>query len=382
MAILMVLILLPASVLAYEVKTDSTVYVGKDEVIEGNLYAGANIITVDGTVNGDVICGGQSININGTVNGDVICAGQTINLNGFIDGSARVAGNTININSEITRGVQAFGASIIMGTDAHVKRDMFIAGAFGDVRGLIDGDLHGAVATLTLDGEVGKDVKLRLDERIKKENKGFSNNNDTAPLIVTENAIIKGNLYYTSGIEGKISDGATINGEVGHSILDRKRSEKNFQMAWAWKSLFSIFAALIVGLVIISLFGEKIEKLTNTMRKKTWPSIGIGIIIMFITPILLFLLLITLIGIPLATIIFALWLIALYVGKILTSILFGRYLFEKLAKQKKQSLIWSMILGIVSTYIIFSLPFIGWLFSFVAIWLGIGGLWFYFREAK
>jgi hypothetical protein len=380
MSVFFLFLLFPACVSAYEVKTGTTVYIDKDEVIEGNLYAGANIITIDGIVKGDVICGGQTININGRVEGDVICGGQSINLNGFIDGSARVAGNTININNEITRGVQAFGASIIFGTDAQIKRDVFVAGAFGDMRGQIEGDLHGALANLTLDGKVDKNVKLRLDERIRDKKSGFSKGLE-APLIVTKNAIINGNLYYTSGIEAKIEDGATINGETGHSYIKSKREKNSGVENWAWELLFSIFASLVVGLVIVNIFGEKVKKMTEVMKTKISLSIGIGVIIMFITPLIILFLLITIIGAPLSLMLLALFMIALYISKIFTAIIIGDYLFQKTMK-KKQTLLWSMVLGIVATYFIYSIPVLGWLLCLFATWYGLGGLWLYLRSEK
>ena len=380
MSVFFLFLLFPAYVSAYEVKTGTTVHIDKDEVIDGNLYVGANIITIDGTIKGDVICGGQTININGRVEGDVICGGQSINLNGYIDGSVRVAANTVNINSEITRGVQAFGASIIFGTDAQIKRDVFVAGAFGDMRGQIEGDLHGALANLTLDGKVDKNVKLRLDERIRDKKSGFSNSLE-APLIVTKNAIINGNLYYTSGIEAKIEDGATINGETGHSYIKSKREKNNGVEEWAWKLLFSVFAALVVGLVIVNIFGEKVKKLSELMKTKISLSIGIGVIIMFITPLIILFLLITIIGAPLSLMLLALFMIALCISKIFTAIIIGEYLFLKTTK-KNQTLLWSMVLGIVVSSIIYSIPVLGWLLCLFATWYGLGGLWLYLRSEK
>ncbi|MCK4553560.1 hypothetical protein KAU19_01185, partial [Candidatus Parcubacteria bacterium] len=124
----------------------------------------------------------------------------------------------------------------------------------------------------------------------------------------------------------------------------------------------------------------QIKKLTDKMLDKVGPSIGWGVIVMFLTPIIAILLLITLIGMPLAFILIGVWLIALFVSKILVGILIGRELLKRFWEKKKDSLLLAMVIGIVIAWIIFSLPIIGWLLCLVAMWWGVGGIWLYFRK--
>jgi len=374
-----ILFILPLTARAFAVKADNSVYIGQDEVVAGNLYAaGANII-VDGTVKGDVICAGQTININGQVEGDVICAGQTININGQVGGSIRAAGNSINVNSAVARNVQAFGASIILGKDAVVGWDMLIAGATGEIRGQVGGDLHGAAANIIIAGKVGRDVKLKVDENVKREKKGISQP-EKASLIINKEAVIGGQVVYTSGKEALIDEGAAITGEVTRKLPKAKDFKKKGFVGWAWGRLYSIFSALVIGLVLISLWRKQIIELTGKMLDKVGAAIGWGAIIMFLTPIIAILLMITLIGLPLAFILLGVWLIAILLSKIIVGILIGRSLIDKFWHKKKDSLIWAMIIGIIIFYLILSLPIIGWLITLVAIWWGLGGIWFYCKQ--
>ena len=373
-------LILPLAAKAFAVKADNSVYVAQDEVIEGNLYAVGNIITVDGAVIGDVICAGQTININGKVEGDVICAGQTLNILGQVNGSVRTAGNSVNINGPVARNVMAFGASIILGKDASVGWDMLIAGASGDIRGKIGNDLYGGAANVVIAGEIVKDVRLKLDERVRSEKKGLSSKK-TEPLTITKEAVIGGNVVYTAGNEGSIADEATISGEITHNLPKAKPGQRKIITGWAWGKIYSIFSALVIGLVLISLWREQIIKLTDKMLNRVGVSIGWGLVIMFLTPIIAILLIITLIGIPLAVILIGVWLIALFLSKIIVGILIGRSVLEKLGKKKKESLIWAMIIGIILSWILFSIPFIGWMLCLIALWWGLGGIWLYFRKA-
>ena len=362
------LLIVPVSAEAFAVKTGDSIYIAKDQTIEGNLYAVGSSITVDGTVTGDVICAGQTININGAIEGDVICAGQSININGAVNGSVRVAGNSININGQIARNAMAFGAAVNLGADAVVGWDMLIGAAVGGIRGKINRDLHGGASTVVIAGEIGENVRLKLNNK-KTEESG---------LVIMDGAKINGNIVYTDKNEANIAGGASIIGGITHNLPEIKK-KKFIAINWAWGRLYSIFSALVIGLVLVSLWSKEIKKLTDKMLDKPGVSIGWGAVIMFLTPIISILLLITFIGIPLAFLLMGVWLIALFISKILFGILIGRYLMKKLWEKKKDSLIWAMIVGVVISWIVFSIPVIGWLLGLVALWWGLGGIWLYFK---
>jgi len=134
-------------------------------------------------------------------------------------------------------------------------------------------------------------------------------------------------------------------------------------------------------LVLISFWRGRIKDLTDVMQVKAGASIGWGIAVMFLTPVILILLLLTIIGIPLALMLLGIWLIFICVSKILTGILAGRIILEKFWKQKKDNLILAMIIGIVALWIIFSIPFVGWILFLIATWWGLGGIFIYLKKA-
>ena len=73
--VLALFILVPAAS-AYDGRGGENVVIGKDEVIDDDLFVGGSTVTVDGTVNGDLITAGQTVTINGKVTGNVIAAGS------------------------------------------------------------------------------------------------------------------------------------------------------------------------------------------------------------------------------------------------------------------------------------------------------------------
>ena len=364
------LFILPASVFAFEVESGDSVYVNADEVIEGNFYAAGQAVNIDGKITGDLFCAGQTISVRGEIEGDIICAGQSIDVSGQVGGSVRTVGNTINIRGNIARNLQMFGATLILNPEATIGWDALIGGASADIGGKIGRGLFGGVADIIISGEINGDVDMSVDSR----------HQDQSGLIITDSAIINGDLIYTDRHDANISSQASIAGEITKNLPKEKATSKNLSIAWAWGKLYSVFAALVIGLVLISLWRKPIIEITDKMLKKTGKTIGWGMIIMLITPILSVILIFTLIGLPLAVILFGLWILAIYLSKIIAGIFIGRGILEKIWKKKKDSLIWAMIIGIIISWLIFSIPLVGWILALIAIWWGLGGLWLYLKK--
>lgn len=371
-AFFLVVLAIPLATHAYWVKSGPAVAISKDEVVDGNLYAAGASVIIDGKVKGDVFCAGQNIVINGSVDGDVFCAGQSIIINGSLGGSLRAAGNSINVNGQVARNLMAFGAAVYLDAKSAIGWDALVGAATVNAGGKIGRSLHGGGAVATISGSVGSDVNLRMDNS-SKDNK--------PSLIIAKSAQIAGNVNYTSKIDASIEQGAQIKGKVLRSEPKMPVSNKQNAAIYAWASIYSLFTALVVGLVLIALWKNEIIRLTDIMLAKLGPSIGWGVIALFLTPIIIVLLLITLIGIPLAFILAALWLVTIWVSKVLVGIAVGRRVLEQWAKNKKDSLILAMILGIIISWLIFSLPILGWIASLVAIWWGLGGIYLFFKKA-
>lgn len=361
----LMLLLLPLTARAYSFKKGDSVYVPKDEVIEGNLYAVGSNLTIEGKVTGDVICAGQSINITGEVAGDVICAGQSISINGNIGGNLRLAGNAINFNGQVERNGMLIGSSVVTAASSTIGWDLLVLGNIFELNGNIGRDLYGRSGQVSLAGQIGKNLDLNFSA---------SNNNDK-PLIIAGTAKIGGQVKYKSIKNAMIDSDAAIKGEVIHNFPAAAAKKSNLaDLAWWWGKLISLFSALVIGLVLISFWREPVIKITDLMLNKTGSAFGWGILALLLTPLIVIVLLITIIGLPLAFILLALWLIALYASKILVGILIGRRLINNYLPKQKDSLILAMIIGILIMYLIFALPIIGLFISLLAMLWGLGGI--------
>jgi cytoskeletal protein CcmA (bactofilin family) len=361
--LLLFLIFAPlAAVKAASTKTGNAVYVSKDEIISGNLFAAGQTVTVDGTISGDLITAAQTINVNGQIEGDIIGVAQNIIINGNVGGNVRVAGGNLTINGAVTRNVNALGANIILGPDSRIGWDASLIGETAEIRGIIDGGLNGQVGQVLVAGKIGKDLNLTI----------LNNNHG---LTVTSEAVINGDLNYTAKTAANIDTQANIGGKVNQ----RQPVASNNQLAaWLWQKLFIIFSTLLVGLALILTRKNVVTKILTDLSaqplKLFWP----GLIILLILPPLAFVLLFTIIGLPLAVIIATIWLIAAYLAKIITAILAGQILLKNLIKTDDNfSLLWPLVLGVIVCWLLFAIPWVGWIIGLLAASLGLGGIWSY-----
>lgn len=361
----------PVAVFAFTAEKGASIYVGETKTIEGNYFAAAANITIDGHVTGDVICAAQSIVINGAVDGDVICVGQSVSINGKVGGNLRTAASDINIRGTIDRGVSLAAANVNIEKSARIGWDSLIAAANAQIRGELGRSLHGAGANYALGGKIVGDVDLYLD-----------NNQKTASneLVVGETAEIGGKLNYMSKTDAKISEQAQIAGEVVRKTFPIKKERKSAKGGYAIIMFIAMLSALIVGTVLVKLWRAPIIEITENMLKKFWPILGWGFVLTIITPIAAFLIAITIIGARLALIIFFAWMLMMMFSKIMAAIAFGVWLVRNYWSAKKDSLITAMVLGIVITWLIFYIPFLGLIVSAIALCWGMGGLLIYLKK--
>lgn len=131
---------------------------------------------------------------------------------------------------------------------------------------------------------------------------------------------------------------------------------------------------LVVGMVLIYLLPKFFTEAYQSVKTKPVKSLLWGLVFLIITPIASVILMITVIGLPLAFIILGLWVMMLYVATIIAAWIVGSYLYEKFLSKYKWSNISILALGIVGFCILTKIPLVGWLIIFILILMSWGTL--------
>ena len=226
-----------------------------------------------------------------------------------------------------------------------------------NVFGPVGGNVEGFYKNLLLASSVGRDVEVTIGD------------NANQSLEILPSVIIAGNLNYRSNKEIVIPEGATINGQTNFTLRNfdqQKKIAKDWQnTAWWLSKVFYFFSLLVVGLVIMTLTKKKTWQIVNIMNSSLGKSLLIGLLLLIITPFMVGILMLTVIGIPLALIILAAYLFSFYLFGVWTSLYLGRMLTTKLFKWKNSSSHLQLLIGTLAFVIIVSIPFIGGLLYFL-----------------
>lgn len=340
------------------IQEQGTVVIPATEVVDDDLFVGAESVTIDGTVTGDVFVGAGTVQISGDIKGglfvgtgDLVLNGATV-VNSVIAGAGNV---TIDSTSKI-------GGSLIAGTGnfknyAPVGRNLMVG-----------------AGTIYQDSKVGKEARL-----------------GGGTITLGGGTKIAGNLTYALGEEGeKLSQdpSATIAGTVSRytppsdAKRDMAKAKEDFGkfslVAHRGWLIISFLGSLLIGFILLRLMPKTLLGLATQVNSKLLSSLGIGfLIIVFAAPVLLVLAL-SVIGLPLAGLLLLLLCLCLHLAKLIASYALGRFIASQFSWHK-MGVYAVFFTGLAVFYLLRALPGIGWVTTFLFTWVGLGSLWIYTR---
>src|ERR1051325_1104670 len=112
LAALLLVLAQPPAAMAAETRGGNEIAVGPNEIIDDDLYAFGQNVTILGQVTGSVIAGGDTVIIEGEIGGDVMAAGSTVMVDGPVHGSIRAAGQSVQLRNQVDGDLLATGNSI------------------------------------------------------------------------------------------------------------------------------------------------------------------------------------------------------------------------------------------------------------------------------
>ncbi len=402
---------------AFDGRNGEKITIAADEVVEGDLYVNAGQLIMDGAIKGDLVAAGSILFINGTVEGDVIAAGQSVIINGKVEDDVRMAGAVLYIgeNAAIGSDVIAAGASIEAQEGSSIQGELVAAAAQILLAGNISGDVQAGAGALELRGQFGGDVHAEVGDPeqdgggppmstfFDPATFGVSVPNIVPGFTVSENAKIKGNLEYTQSrdvnIPSNVVGGSIKRNEpvIDLEDMEAKPTPEEIAIQWTLDLLRTIVTLALFGLLLGWLAPAFSAALMEKIQSRAAASLGWGFVAYaaFFFSILLILIVmifgaiffgaLTLNGISgtivwvgilaLLALIIGFILAVAFVSKIITAWLGGRLLLNRLNPSLAQKKFAPLILGVVLLAILMALPFIGWIFSALAVLSGLGAIW-------
>jgi hypothetical protein len=319
-------------------------------------------VSVERPVAGDLIAAGCDVEVLAEVDGDLVVAGGTLRLAAPVKQSLYAAGGKISIESEVQHNVRVGGGRVELAPGAKIGGNVTIGGGEVEIDGAIGGYLEVGGGSVRINGPVAGDVEVGAGE-----------------VELGPNARIGGKLSYQSGDEIERDPAAQVHGGVER--IEREERWSAWQHAshgrgsshgWFWPLGLLVIAAILAAALPHFYLG-----VAQTTRAR-WPlSMLIGFIVVLCVPVVALLAIVTLIGIPLALALIALYFLLLLAGYVSAGVALGELALQRWGAARAASAGWRIGaagLAMLVLSLAGHTPFVGALITLAAVLMGIGAL--------
>ncbi len=329
-------------------------------IVNGDYFANGRTVEISGTVNGDVYIFGGQVFIDGIVNGDVLVAGGSVEISGRVSKNVRLMAGQASITGHIGQNLTGVTATIELSPSSSVGRNVTIVSGNTDLESTVGNNVRLYSSSVRIsDGIRGKVVayvgRLRLTSKVKigETLEYWSNNN----ALIDPNAVIQGGVthhpsFFYDVFHSKILQGLKIGSKLAALLM-------NF------------FYSFVIGLIMLRYFPRRVDRTIETLNEKPAQSLVAGIVLVFLLPITMLALIITILGVPFALTLLSLTVVGFYTAKILAILWLSTHIFRKFEFKKHKKLYFAF--GLIVYFILSVIPYLGTVVTIAALFLGIGG---------
>jgi len=312
-----------------------------DEPMDGNAFAAGGRVESSSRIDRSAFFTGGDVTVAGSIGRNLYAAGGDVRLEGEVEGKVRMAGGKIRMAREAVVGGSATLAGGSIEVDGAVGKRLR---AFGD--------------TIVINGTIGGDVELAGET-----------------LRIGPDARISGRVEYRSSKDIELDPAAVVGGGVTEMQQDRRWLRKFGRGATIAGGISVSFGMVLIGALLILAMPRFSREAAAKIRHKPWMSAGLGCVMLVGVPFSIIVLLITVIGIPLAVLLALGYFVLMLFGYLVAAIFVGDTVLERVSIAKMDSAWWRvlfMFLALVAIAIVKAVPFIGGLIVLLLFIAGIG----------
>ena len=312
-----------------------------------DVIASGSTPTLMDSVPGDAILAGGDVSFSGVTGEDYLGAGGQQAITGRIHGSLRAVAGEIHVAAAVDRNATIAAGSVELDSAAIIGRNAYIMGGTIEVKGTVQEGLLAYGGAITLDGVVGRDVEVAA-----------------GTLRVGPHARIAGNLRYRVPA-GKvhIDPAARITGTV--TALPVSNRGALWRLVW-------ILGFLLVGAVVVALFPRFMADAAEILPEHPGLSALVGLGWGILVPIAIVVAAISVVGLPLAFLTAAVYVVVVCVASVPFALWLGRLLLGARARAGREGALVSFLVGGFFLLVAGIIPVVGGWVSLIAGVLGLG----------
>ena len=359
-------LLLPLPLIAATVTADEAVDVTVSPA--DNAYLAGTEVRVNAPLPADLLAAAGTLLITAPVSGDALLLAGTADLASTVAGDVRAVAGRLVIEGDVGGDVAALGGVVTMSGKAQEVR---LGAGTVELRNGAAGPVTIYAGNVFLSGEYAGDVRVVASDHI----------------TLGEGTVIKGVFEYNAPQEAGIPASAVVEGGIRYtgslSFLPTEEEARTFALAGLgiFFLVRLVAGALAAGLVV-GLFPAFARRIADEAVLRSWKRflllMLLGFAVLVATPVLIVLLIASFVGIGIAIVIGAAYLLLLLLSYLYAALFAGTLLMKLVVKRASVS--WkAAILGMVALYVLGLIPGIGFLVGFAlsAAALGTMTLLFY-----
>jgi hypothetical protein len=333
-------------------RSGENVSISEDQIIEGDFYSAANVVSISGEVAEDVVAAGAEITINGPVGDDALLIAGRTDVHGPVGDDLRVISAEVTIADPVAGDVFVLGGKVTILSTATIGGDLIVYAGQVTVEGLVEGNVVGTVGELRLDSVVKGGVDVTVTE-----------------LILGDKANIGGDVKYVSEALVAQSLNAVVGGEMVRSDPIIPGKDFNYQTILV-PVLILLFSVLAWHLVSKKTLGLVVER---SLILSPRPII-FGVLGVLFIPLAAGLLLVSMVGSLVGMVVFLTYILLIVLSLIAFSAVLGKLLMKLFNKPKEEISLFTLVIGVVGVVTLVILPGVGQLVILLLVLLTFGAM--------
>ncbi|MCU0667156.1 MAG: hypothetical protein MUF85_00865 [Patescibacteria group bacterium] len=251
------------------------------KVIDKTVFKFQENIVINDLIKGDLYCLGNSVSIVGIVEGDIICAANKINITGRVNGDVRVFANDLIIDGDVSNNISAIANRFSLNINGTVGVDSVLLGANLIINGAVGRDVVARGGDIIINGDINRDLVAYYGN-----------------LNITSNSTIGGNVEVFG-----------TNRNSNNSDLNNISTNPESLLSWIVASsviliplLYIIFflTLMLAALLLSVMFPKSLQDCADYTANKLGTTLLTGLVYISLSPLIVTLLSLSIIGIPMA----------------------------------------------------------------------------------
>lgn len=359
---LFTLILAPQIASSAEIITEPTVLLDKENTYYENLYIGAGTTNISSDVNSDLTIIGGEVKVSSKVSGDIFVAGGQVDFSGQVDGDLRIIGGEVKITGDVIGDLLIIGGNVFVSDKSTLLNDVL----------LIGGEIN-------FESDSNKRLKVVSGKVLINGNINGESEITTQSLEIGPNSKIDGNFSYYSPQKFTQKEGSEILATVNYNKINTiqntgiiKQTVVNFLNFWL---LLRFITTLIIAFILVYVFRVFSVGVNNLVTSSFWKSLLAGFITMILLPIVTIIFIVSLIGMPLGFLLLTGFIAAMIIAPAVSGIFLGGWLRKILGKSDSFIVDFnSATIGVILFTLLQFVPVIGEFLRFVFIIVALGAM--------